>query len=97
MLAGAIFFCSGQNLAYAMVYLIFTGIVSVRLDLFVYDNNMKINLLMPFAILSYRLTNWLMFLCRQIQSPRPDVMPDRRQGIARAEGFVAACIETSVS
>ena len=26
----------------------------------------------------YRLTNWLMFLCGQIQSPRPDVMPDRR-------------------
>ena len=36
----------------------------------------------------YRLTNWLMFLCGQIQSPRPDVMPDRREGIARAEGFV---------
>ena len=47
--------------------------------------------------LSYRLTNWLMFLCGQIQSPRPDVMPDRREGIARAEGFVAARIETSVS
>ena len=45
----------------------------------------------------YRLTNWLMFLCGQIQSPRPDVMPDRREGIARAEGFVAARIETSVS
>ena len=28
----------------------------------------------------YRLTNWLMFLCGQIQSPRPDVMPDRREG-----------------
>ena len=47
--------------------------------------------------ISYRLTNWLMFLCGQIQSPRPDVMPDRREGIARAEGFVAARIETSVS
>ena len=45
----------------------------------------------------YRLTNWLMFLCGQIQSPRPDVMPDRREGIARAEGFVSARIETSVS
>ena len=48
-------------------------------------------------VLYYRLTNWLMFLCGQIQSPRPDVMLDRREGIARAEGFVAARIETSVS
>ena len=45
----------------------------------------------------YRLTNWLMFLCGQLKSPRPDVMPDRREGIARAEGFVAARIETSAS
>ena len=45
----------------------------------------------------YRLTNWLMFLCGQIQSPRPDVMPDRREDIARAEGFVSARIETSAS
>ena len=29
--------------------------------------------------------------------PKADVMPDRREGIARAEGFVAACIETSAS
>ena len=36
--------------------------------------------------LFYRLTNWLMFLCGQIQSPRPDVMPD---------GFVAGRIKTS--
>ena len=28
---------------------------------------------------------------------RPDVMPDRREGIARAEGFVAVRIETSAS
>ena len=46
--------------------------------------------------LEYRLTNW-MFLCGQVQSPRPDVMPDRIEGIARAEGFVAARIETSSS
>ena len=32
--------------------------------------------------------NWMMFLCGQIQSPRPDVMP---------EGFVAARIETPPS
>ena len=49
------------------------------------------------SIQFYRLTNWMMFLCGQIQSPRPDVMPDRREGIARAEGFVAARIETSSS
>ena len=45
----------------------------------------------------YRLTNWLMFLCGQIQSPRPDLMPDRMEGIARAKGFVSARIETSAS
>ena len=56
-----------------------------------------LNLLKLQVRLFYRLTNWLMFLCGQIQSPRPDVMPDRRKGIARAEGFVAARIETSVS
>ena len=50
-----------------------------------------------YKILFYRLTNWLMFLCGQIQIPRPDVMPDRREGIARAEGFVVARIETSAS
>ena len=42
----------------------------------------------------YRLTNWLMFLCGQIQSPRPDIT---REGIARAESFVAARIESSAS
>ena len=30
---------------------------------------------------SYLLTNWLAYLCGRIQSPRPDVMPDRREGI----------------
>ena len=58
--------------------------------------------LQPFPLqinneISYRLTNWMMFLCGQIQSPRPDVMPDRREGIARAEGFVASRTETSSS
>ena len=40
--------------------------------------------------LGYRLTDWLLFLCGQMQRPRPDVMPDRKEGIARVEGFVAA-------
>ena len=40
------------------------------------------------------LTNWLAYLYGRIQSPRPDVMPDRREGITRAEGFVFACIDT---
>ena len=43
---------------------------------------------------SYLLTNWLMYLCGRIQSPRPDVMPDRREGIMRAAGFGFTRIDT---
>ena len=42
----------------------------------------------------YLLTNWLAYLYGRIQSPRPDVMPDRREGITRAAGFVFAGIDT---
>ena len=45
----------------------------------------------------YLLTNWLEYLYGRIQSPRPDVMPDRREGITRAAGFVFACIDTQAS
>ena len=48
-------------------------------------------------ILSCLLTNWLAYLYRRIQSPRPDVMPDRREGITRAAGFGFACIDTQAS
>ena len=48
-------------------------------------------------MLFYLLTNWLAYLYRRIQSPRPDVMPDRREGITRAAGFVFACIDTQAS
>ena len=37
------------------------------------------------------------YLYGRIQSPRPDVMPDRREGITRAAGFVFACIDTQAS
>ena len=47
--------------------------------------------------LYYLLTNWLAYLYGRIQSPRPDVMPDRREGITRAAGFVFACIDTQTS
>ena len=47
--------------------------------------------------LEYLLTNWLAYLYGRIQSPRPDVMPDRREGITRAAGFVFACIDTQAS
>ena len=43
------------------------------------------------------LTNWLAYLYERIQSPRPDVMPDRKEGITRAAGFVFACIDTQAS
>ena len=49
------------------------------------------------SIGDYLLTNWLAYLYRRIQSPRPDVMPDRREGITRAAGFVFACIDTQAS
>ena len=45
----------------------------------------------------YLLTNWLAYLYGRIQSPRPDVTPDRREGITRAAGFVFACIDTQTS
>ena len=45
----------------------------------------------------YLLTNWLAYLYGRIQSPRPDVMPDRREGIKRAAGFGFACIDTQAS
>ena len=45
----------------------------------------------------YLLTNWLAYLYRRIQSPRPDVMPDRREGITRAAGFVFDGIDTQTS
>ena len=41
----------------------------------------------------YLLTNWLEYLYGRIQSPKPDVMPDRREDIMRAAGFEFACIE----
>ena len=47
--------------------------------------------------LSYLLTNWFAYLYGRIQSPRPDVMPDRREGITRAAGFGFACIDTQAS
>ena len=43
-----------------------------------------------FLIFYYLLTNWLAYLYGRIQSPRPDVMPDRR-------GFGFACIDTQAS
>ena len=47
--------------------------------------------------LVYLLTNWLAYLYERIQSSKPDVMPDRREGITRAAGFVFACIDTQTS
>ena len=49
------------------------------------------------ADLYYLLTNWFAYLYGRIQSPRPDVMLDRREGITRAAGFVFACIDTQTS
>ena len=45
----------------------------------------------------YLLTNWLAYLYGRIQSPRPGVMLDRRDGITRAAGFGFACIDTQAS
>ena len=45
--------------------------------------------------LFYLLTNGFAYLYGRIQSPRPDVMPDRREGITRAAGFVFACIDSN--
>ena len=48
-------------------------------------------------MMEYLLTNWLAYLYGRIQSPRPDVMPDRREGITRAAGFGFARIDTQAS
>ena len=56
-------------------------------------NDLLTGLLGPY----YLLTNWFAYLYRRIQSPRPDVMPDRREGITRVAGFVFACIDTQAS
>ena len=45
----------------------------------------------------YLLTNWFAYLYGRIQSPRPDVMPNRREGVTRATGFVFACIDMQTS
>ena len=47
--------------------------------------------------LHYLLTNWLAYLYGRIQSPRPDVMPDLREGTTRAVGFGFASIDTQAS
>ena len=48
-------------------------------------------------VLYYLLTNWLSYLYGRIPSPRPNVIPDRREGITRAAGFGFACIDTQAS
>ena len=55
------------------------------------------NLLNFRNVLYYLLTNWLAYLYGRIQSPRPNVMPDRREGITRAAGFVFACVDRKTS
>ena len=45
----------------------------------------------------YLLTNWLAYLYGRMQSPRPDVMPDRREGIMRAASFEFARIDMQAS
>ena len=47
-------------------------------------------------MLYYLPTNWLAYLYGRIQSPRPNVMPDRREGITRAAGFVFACMKRRI-
>ena len=45
----------------------------------------------------FLLTGKLAYLYGRIQSPRPDVMPDRREGIMRVAGFGFARIDTQAS
>ena len=47
--------------------------------------------------LDYLLTNWFAYLYGQIQSLRPDVMPDHREGVMRATGFGFARIDMQAS
>ena len=61
-----------------------------------YFRNIVLFYISPITGFSY-LTNWLAYLYGPIQSPRPDVMPDRREGIMRAAGFGFARIDTQAS
>ena len=61
------------------------------------ETRLKATVSLQWINLEYLLTNWLAYLYGRIQSPRPDVMPDRREGITRAAGFVFACIDTQAS
>ena len=48
-------------------------------------------------VLYYLLTNWLAYLYGRMQSPRPEVMPDRREGIMKVAGFGFARTDTQTS
>ena len=48
---------------------------------------MRLSALERYLVYYYRFTNWLMFLCGQLQSPRPDVMPDRTSLTGIIENF----------
>ena len=75
-----------------------TNIMSEECPTFaLFKSVFRLQLLFIAFKLYYLLTNWLEYLYGRIQSPRPDVMPDRREGITRAAGFVFACIDTQAS
>ena len=61
------------------------------------DRIVTFKLSLATGVRDYLLTNWFAYLYWRIQRPRPAVMPDRREGITRAAGFVFACIDTQTS
>ena len=48
-------------------------------------------------VLFYLLSNWLAYIYWRIESPSPDLISDRREGIMRAAGFGFARIGTQAS
>ena len=57
-----------------------------------YNTNQSCNMVYGIFLLT-----GLAYLYGRIQSPRPDVMPDQREGITRVAGFGFACIDTQAS
>ena len=90
VLSGAIFVSSVVSLLSGAVLVrpvvtVLLGAVSVRWMVTVWS--WAVSVRSSVTVLSYLLTNWLAYLYGRIQSPRPDVMPDRRGGHYEGRGL----------
>ena len=78
-------------------YVIDFSVFQLQKSLKIVSNVVFVKLKVNFSQAKKRLTNWLMFLYGQTQSPRPSQCPPFGRALRRALGFVSARIETSAS